>query len=99
MLDIPVSVQEFGGTLMGFFPYEGYSNAGALVQHPDQAAVRTGNTMVYFNCSEDPLPTLGRVENAGGKVLMPKSEIGENMGFFACFTRHRGNRVGLYSDK
>jgi predicted enzyme related to lactoylglutathione lyase len=40
--------------------------------------------------------SLGKVEAAGGKVLMDKISIGEN-GFIAFFLDTEGNRVGLHS--
>ena len=39
---------------------------------------------------------LDRVEGAGGKVVMPKTSIGEN-GFMALFLDTEGNKVGLHS--
>ena len=39
---------------------------------------------------------VNRVAAAGGKVLLAKTDIGEN-GFFAYFEDTEGNRVGLHS--
>jgi predicted enzyme related to lactoylglutathione lyase len=36
------------------------------------------------------------VEGAGGQVIMPKTNIGEN-GFIAMFMDTEGNRVALHS--
>lgn len=47
---------------------------------------------------EDVGNELGRVEHSGGKVLMPKTSIGEN-GFIAHFMDTEGNRIGLHSLK
>jgi uncharacterized protein len=41
---------------------------------------------------------LGRVENNGGKITMPKTSIGEN-GFMAHFIDPEGNRIALHSMK
>jgi len=40
---------------------------------------------------------LGRVESAGGKVILPKTGIGENRGFIALFIDTEGNKVGFHS--
>jgi hypothetical protein len=53
-------------------------------------------TVVYLNGGEDLAVPLGRVEAAGGKVLIPKRRIGEN-GLVAFFEDTEGNRVGLHS--
>ena len=51
---------------------------------------------VYLNGGDDLNQVLSKVETAGGSVLMPKMEIGEN-GFIAQFVDSEGNRVALHS--
>jgi predicted enzyme related to lactoylglutathione lyase len=41
---------------------------------------------------------LGRIEQAGGRTLVPKTSIGEH-GFIAHFIDSEGNRVALHSMK
>jgi len=53
-------------------------------------------TVVYLNGGEDLAVALGKVEAAGGKILVPKTDIGEN-GFMAYFLDTEGNKVGLHS--
>lgn len=55
-------------------------------------------TVVYLNGGEDLNISLGKVEEAGGKIVMPKTSIGEN-GFMAHFIDTEGNRVALHSMK
>ncbi len=71
-------------------------SAGALVQADDNTPSVDG-TMVYFSC-EDLLVELDRVKEGGGKVAVPKTDIGE-FGFFAQFIDTEGNRVGLHQPK
>lgn len=40
---------------------------------------------------------LDRVEGAGGKILMPKTAIGMDAGYFAMISDTDGNTVGLHS--
>ena len=40
---------------------------------------------------------LDRVEGAGGKILMPKTVIGMDAGYFAMISDTDGNTVGLHS--
>ncbi len=70
--------------------------AGALVQS-DGNTPSTEGVIVYFKC-EDLSVELGRVEEAGGKIVVPKTDIGE-FGFFARFVDSEGNIVGLHSMK
>ena len=55
-------------------------------------------TIVYLNGGDDLSVSLRKVEEAGGKILMPKTSIGEN-GFMAHFIDTEGNRVALHSMK
>jgi uncharacterized protein len=68
---------------------------GALIQGESYAPSSDG-TVVYLACGPDLRPTLGRVEAAGGKILVPRTDIGEN-GFFAFILDTEGNKVGLHS--
>ena len=40
---------------------------------------------------------LARVERAGGSIVVPKTDIGGDFGFFAHFVDTEGNKVGLHS--
>lgn len=42
--------------------------------------------------------SLKQIENAGGKVTTPRTDIGPNMGAFAAFTDPVGNEFGLYEE-
>ena len=53
--------------------------------------------MIYLNANPDLSDALSRVEQAGGKVTMPKTGIGEN-GFMAFFIDTEGNRMGMHSN-
>ncbi len=55
----------------------------------------TGIT-VYLDGGKDLSVPLGRVESAGGKVILPKTSIGNN-GFIALFIDTEGNKVGFHS--
>ncbi|OGD72329.1 MAG: hypothetical protein A2Y64_00460 [Candidatus Coatesbacteria bacterium RBG_13_66_14] len=40
---------------------------------------------------------LGEVERAGGRVVTPKTHIGEGLGYYAYFADTEGNVIGLWS--
>lgn len=54
-------------------------------------------TTIYLDGGNDLSVPLGRVESAGGKVILPKTAIGENRGFIALFIDTEGNKVGFHS--
>ena len=81
----------------GIFPYdmESYKVGGALMEMDGMNPSMDGST-VYLNGGEDLNEPLSRVIAAGGEILMPKTDIGEN-GFIAQFKDSEGNRVALHS--
>ena len=81
---------------MAFFPYEANNGVGGSIVHGQDLKPSFDGTCVYLNCGEDLAVALGKVEEAGGKICMPKTDIGEN-GFIALFSDTEGNKVGLHS--
>jgi predicted enzyme related to lactoylglutathione lyase len=68
---------------------------GGLVQGDGYVPTAQGIN-VYLNGGDDLNSVLRKVEAAGGKVVLPKTSIGEN-GFMAFFLDTEGNKVGLHS--
>lgn len=54
-------------------------------------------SVVYLNGGDDLSQMLARAEVAGGKVLLPKTEIAGGRGYFAYVQDCEGNRIGLNS--
>ncbi len=85
---------------MAWFPFnmEAYGSAGSLVYQPDFHKPSADGVLIYLTAnSGDVAIELGRVEAAGGKVLMPKKQISEEHGFMALFLDSEGNRVAMHS--
>jgi uncharacterized protein len=80
---------------MAVFPAEKPAPTGALVRHAGCVPSAAGTT-VYLNLA-DVAATLKRVAKVGGEVLIPRTEIPGDMGFFAQIRDSEGNRVGLWS--
>jgi len=53
-------------------------------------------TTVYLDSKGDPEGMLKRAEAAGGKVLMPVSDMGPTVGFIGFFLDSEGNRIGVH---
>jgi len=81
----------------GVFTYNEDRNGvgGAIIKADGQTPTTDGCT-IYLNGGDDLSESLDRVEPAGGKILMPKTNIGEN-GFIAQFTDTEGNRIAFHS--
>ena len=80
---------------MAFFPTKD-QGVGGCVTHGNGNKPNAEGTLVYLNGGTDLGEPLSRVEKAGGKVVMPKTAIGEN-GFMAIFLDTEGNRVAFHS--
>jgi uncharacterized protein len=57
----------------------------------------THGTLIYLNANPDVQHVLDRVEAAGGKILVPKTEISPDYGYMGVFVDTEGNRIGLHS--
>ena len=86
MMDAPLAI----------FPYGNGGTGGTLVQRTMRRP-GPGGTMVYLNCNGVLDDVIARVSDAGGLVLMPKTEIPGGYGYFACLRDTEGNHVGLHS--
>ncbi|NER13010.1 VOC family protein [Leptobacterium flavescens] len=80
---------------MAFLPYKD-GGVGGCVTHGNGNKPCQEGTFAYLNGGDDLSVPLSRVEKAGGKVLMPKTSIGEN-GYMAIFLDTEGNRVAFHS--
>ena len=89
---------KMGDIDMAGFPSDEGKVGGAVIFHKDAKPSAEG-TMVYLNANPDLSVILSRVENAGGKIVLPKTQITPEIGFMAVFFDTEGNRVALHSQK
>lgn len=82
---------------MAVFPVEAGAVGGALCQHPGFYRPSHDGTLVYLNGDPDLQLVLGRVASAGGRVIVPKTQISPEHGYMAVFEDSEGNRVALHS--
>ncbi|MEZ4740029.1 MAG: VOC family protein [Flavobacteriales bacterium] len=83
-----------GDYAMAFFPTDS-GVGGALVAGPGCIPNDTG-VLIYLNAGNDLDSVLGRVELAGGRVIMTKTLISAESGYFALFIDSEGNRLALH---
>ena len=100
VFDIEMPQQEMIGMKMAFFPTENMSEkvGGGLVQSDMHKPSKDG-AIIYLNGNPDLALALGKIEGAGGKVVMPKTLITEDIGYMAFFIDTEGNKVALHSAK
>ncbi len=80
---------------MAFFPASG-GIGGAIVCSTSSIPSEKG-PLLYLNGGEDLNLILNKVETAGGRVIMPKTLISEESGYFAIFIDVEGNKLALHS--
>jgi predicted enzyme related to lactoylglutathione lyase len=97
LLGEELHLMEAMGMKSAFFPadLENVGIGGCIMQGPGYEPSNKGS-LVYLNGGEDLIVPLSRVEEAGGKILMPKTDIGQN-GFMAQFEDTEGNKLAFHS--
>lgn len=96
VLACTLETSEMAGFTMGMFPsYEGRVS-GAIVMGEEYEPSHKGS-LVYLNGNPDLQHCLSRIEDAGGKILMPKTQVSPELGFIAFFEDCEGNKVALHS--
>ena len=69
---------------------------GAVVHSPYATPSENG-LIVSFVVPDSIEATISRIEQGGGKVVIPKTKIdAEDRGYFALCTDSENNRIGLY---
>ena len=57
----------------------------------------TDGPLIYLNANPDVQLILDKIEAAGGKIVVPKTQISPEYGYMAVFIDTEGNRVALHS--
>ena len=99
ILDVQLNKGDFNGMKMNSFPSDPMQGkiGGALVQSPMHHPSATG-AVIYLNGNPNLQHIVDRIEQAGGKVQMPKTHITDEIGYMAFFTDTEGNSVALHSN-
>jgi uncharacterized protein len=94
---IPMKTDNFK---MRMFPIENpMTEIGGCLIHTDGFHIpsATKGPLIYLNANPDVQLVLDKVETAGGKVLVPKTEISPEYGYMGVFVDSESNRIGLHS--
>jgi len=100
IFDIKMQTDNMMGMEMTFFPYEMQATngkiSGSLVKGPMHKPSIDG-AIVYLNANPSIQTVIDKVEKAGGKLLMPRTMISEQIGYMAFFADTEGNRMALHA--
>lgn len=92
---VQLEVTDSGEHAMAFFPHEADEIGGALVAGPGCTPSDTG-ALIYLNAGEDLDAALTRVEEAGGRVVLGRTALGD-AGYFALFLDTEGNKLAFHT--
>lgn len=93
--DFSMEVVDSNAYSMAFFPVD-EGIGGSLVKGQGCIPSETG-PLLYLNGGNDLTAIINRVENAGGRVVMHKTLISDDAGYFAIFIDTEGNKLALHS--
>ena len=100
IFDVSLIPMDLPNIKMRMFPIDNMQTGigGALVDsggfHKPSA---TDGPLIYLNGNPDVQSILDKVEAAGGKIMVPKTEISPEYGFMAVILDTEGNRIGFHS--
>jgi len=99
IFDLEMSKMEVGKDVMYAFPYDptSYKVSGAIIEDANAISKMDGVTL-YLNANPSIDAVINRIEAAGGKVLMPKTEISPEIGYISFFNDTEGNRLALQAN-
>ena len=84
------------GLPMAVFPRGEKPNATGALIAGEHATPSVHGSIVYLHV-DDVKPVLARVKTHGGDTVVPRTELPDNIGYFAQIIDCEGNRVGLFS--
>ena len=97
IFDIEMMPAEMGDMKMAMFPMDpGSGKAGGGIAQSSNHKPSLEGSIIYLNANPAMDGVISKVEAAGGKILLPKTPIGEN-GFMALIMDTEGNSVGVHS--
>ncbi len=100
LFDVQLIHMDLPNIKMRMFPLADMQNdiGGAIVDSEGfhKPSVNDG-VLIYLNGNPDVQHILDKVEAAGGKIFLPKTEISPQFGDMAIIIDTEGNRIGLHS--
>lgn len=95
--DYDMPEMQMGPNRMGFLLSDQQAGVGGAIVQGEGYTPSHHGPKVYLNGGSDLNVVLNRVEAAGGKVILPKTMITEEYGFFAIFEDSEKNLMHLHS--
>jgi len=101
VFEIKMKLIEMGGFEMVFFPSSDNMEgkvSGALVKGAMHKPSMDG-AVIYLNANPDIQAVIDKIVTNGGKIIMPRTLVNEQVGYMAFFIDTEGNRLALHAAK
>ncbi len=95
---VPLETPQF---TMRMFPVDNRNSVGGALMKSTGSYTPspTDGPLIYLNANPDLQQVLDKIEIAGGKILIPKTQISPEYGYMAIVIDVENNRIGLHSTK
>lgn len=99
IFDIKLNPLDMPQLKMRMFPLEDMMGVGGALSYAPGFYTPSGTDgpLVYLNANPDVQNILDRIPDAGGTIIVPKTEISPEHGHMAVFIDTEGNRIALHS--
>ena len=96
ILDAEIQVMPHPEYKYGMLPADMQNGVGGGIVQGEGFEPSAKGSLIYLNGGDDLSAALSRVEEAGGRIVLPKTSLGPN-GFMAHFIDTEGNKIALHS--
>ena len=96
ILGVEIERLDFPEMEMGLFPYQDQMVTGVIMKGEGYEP-SAGGVTIYLNGGDNLQTILDKVEDNGGKIVIPKTPHADESGYFAIFHDSEGNKIGLHS--
>ncbi len=97
ILDVNIVEEEMDELKYGLFPHDDKTSVSGAIINGMGFKPSGDGSIVYLNGGDDLAVALSKVKSAGGEVVMPKTHLGDEIGYIAHFIDTEGNRIGIHS--
>lgn len=98
ILDISFTPLDLDNFQMRMFPSEDPTAVGGALCYSDShKPSETEGPLLYLNADPDLQIVLDKVERAGGRIIVPKTQISPEYGYMAVIIDTEGNRMAFHS--
>ena len=99
IFDIEMGEIDLQNIKMRLFPTEDPMDVGGSIVDSGgfHKPSSTEGPLLYLNANPDVQNILNKVEEAGGRIILPKTEISPAFGYMAVILDTEGNRIALHS--